>query len=46
MIELQDVDKVFQRKGKTTRALNNINLKIEQGDIYGIIGYSGAGKST
>jgi len=46
MIELQDVDKIFQRKGKTTRALNHINLKIEQGDIYGIIGYSGAGKST
>ncbi|KQN52172.1 methionine ABC transporter ATP-binding protein [Serratia sp. Leaf50] len=46
MIELQGVDKVFQRKGKTTQALNNINLKIEQGDIYGIIGYSGAGKST
>ncbi len=46
MIELQDVDKLFQRKGKTTQALKNINLKIEQGDIYGIIGYSGAGKST
>lgn len=46
MIELHDVDKVFQRKGKTTQALKNINLKVEQGDIYGIIGYSGAGKST
>jgi D-methionine transport system ATP-binding protein len=46
MIEIQNVDKHFQRKGKTTQALNNINLKIEQGDIYGIIGYSGAGKST
>lgn len=46
MIELQDVDKLFQRKGITTQALKNINLKIEQGDIYGIIGYSGAGKST
>lgn len=46
MIELQEVDKRFQRKGITTQALKNINLKIEQGDIYGIIGYSGAGKST
>ena len=27
-------------------ALKNINLKVEEGDIYGIIGYSGAGKST
>ncbi|MGA7585002.1 MAG: ATP-binding cassette domain-containing protein [Rouxiella badensis] len=46
MIELHDVDKVFQRKGITTRALNNINLRVERGDIFGIIGYSGAGKST
>ena len=27
-------------------ALNNVNLTIEKGDIYGIIGFSGAGKST
>ena len=27
-------------------ALKNINLEIEKGDIFGIIGLSGAGKST
>ena len=28
------------------KALENVNLTVEQGDIYGIIGMSGAGKST
>ncbi|UXY11557.1 ATP-binding cassette domain-containing protein [Kosakonia sp. ML.JS2a] len=46
MIEFRNVSKTFARKGNAILALDNINLKIEQGDIFGIIGYSGAGKST
>jgi len=37
------VNKIYNNK---VNALKNINLKVEEGDIYGIIGYSGAGKST
>lgn len=44
MIELKNVNKIFDKP--YTVALNNINLKINDGDIYGIIGLSGAGKST
>lgn len=33
-------------KGKFVRALNNINLKIENGERVGIIGRNGSGKST
>lgn len=29
-----------------THALNKVNLKIEQGDLIGIIGHTGSGKST
>ena len=43
MIELKNVNKIYDNK---VHALKNINLKVEEGDIYGIIGYSGAGKST
>ena len=43
MIELKNVNKIYNNK---VNALKNINLKVEEGDIYGIIGYSGAGKST
>lgn len=46
MIELHDVYKTFDSKGKSVHALKKINIKIEKGIIFGVIGYSGAGKST
>ena len=45
MIELKDIKKIFQTKKGTVEAVNGVNLSIESGDIYGIVGYSGAGKS-
>jgi D-methionine transport system ATP-binding protein len=42
MIEISNLNKSF---GKNT-VLDNINIKINQGDIFGIVGHSGAGKST
>ncbi|WP_054707526.1 methionine ABC transporter ATP-binding protein [Bacillus sp. JCM 19041] len=46
MIEFKQVSKTYHTNGKTINALDQIDLKIEQGDIYGVIGFSGAGKST
>ncbi|RBN39207.1 methionine ABC transporter ATP-binding protein, partial [Priestia megaterium] len=46
MIELKNVNKDFFIKNKPVQALNEINLKVDKGEIYGIIGLSGAGKST
>lgn len=46
MIRIQHLTKRFATASGTLVALNNINLKIQDGDIYGIIGMSGAGKST
>ena len=43
MIELQHLTKRFATQGGTVVALNDINLTIQDGDIYGIIGMSGAG---
>ena len=45
MIELKYLSKTFQMKDGAVKALQNINLTINDGDIYGIIGMSGAGKS-
>ena len=46
MIELRNVGKVYQAREGSHRALESVNLTIEDGDIFGIIGASGAGKST
>ena len=43
MIELKNITKQYD---DGTIAIKDINLKIQDGDIYGIIGLSGAGKST
>lgn len=42
MIELSQVKKTFEQQ----TVVNLDNLKIEQGEIYGLIGPNGAGKST
>lgn len=46
MIEFKNLSKTFQTADGKVEALKNINLTIEDGDICGIIGMSGAGKST
>lgn len=46
MIELINVSKHFETVSGKVEAVNNVSLKIEKGDIFGIIGLSGAGKST
>lgn len=46
MIELKNISKTFERNNTLIPALQGVNLKIDEGDIYGVIGYSGAGKST
>jgi energy-coupling factor transporter ATP-binding protein EcfA2 len=44
LIELKDVS--FTYRGSKTQALKNVSLTIEQGEFVGLIGPTGAGKST
>ena len=46
MIELQHIDKIYHTSSGDLHALKDINLTINEGEIYGIIRLSGAGKST
>jgi D-methionine transport system ATP-binding protein len=45
LIQVLNVSKTFKTKEGSVEALKNISLNIEKGDIFGIIGMSGAGKS-
>jgi len=47
MIKLENINKRFESEnGDLVFALDDINLQIEAGEIFGIIGQSGSGKST
>ena len=46
MIEIRHLGKTFKTSAGDIVALDDINLTIADGEIFGIIGLSGAGKST
>ena len=46
MIKIENLSKKFNGKNGKITALDNINIEMHDGDIFGIIGMSGADKST
>lgn len=46
MISIKGLSKKFTSKDKQITAVDQLTLDIKKGDIFGVIGYSGAGKST
>ncbi len=46
MIKIENLSKIYKHQDHETLALDNINLSIEAGSIFGIIGKSGSGKSS
>jgi energy-coupling factor transport system ATP-binding protein len=47
MIEIEDVSFTYRMgKADAVPALNELNLKIEPGQLVAIIGHNGSGKST
>ena len=46
MIEFQQARKSYRSAGQDSAALQPLDLRIEAGEVFGIIGHSGAGKST
>ena len=45
-LQIDHVDKAFERGGQRSEVLKDITLGIEKGDVIAIIGHSGCGKST
>ncbi|EKT63788.1 methionine ABC transporter ATP-binding protein [Providencia burhodogranariea] len=46
MITFQNIQKIYEKEGHSLAALKDVNLHVNEGDIFGFIGYSGAGKSS
>ncbi len=46
LIHLQNVSKIYKAKHGDVNAVQDVTLDIKKGEIFGIIGYSGAGKSS
>lgn len=46
MIKITELKKVYGSESEGVTALDKVNLKVNKGEIFGIIGLSGAGKST
>ena len=46
MIEIRDVSKIYETKKRKVIGVDAVTLTIHKGDIFGIVGYSGAGKSS
>lgn len=46
LIEITNLSKTYYSSTNETKALDNININVEEGKIYGVLGPSGCGKST
>lgn len=46
MIEIKNLTKTYFTKDREVKAVNNVSITIHDGEIFGIVGYSGAGKSS
>lgn len=46
VIEINDLNKIYNTKDKNIEVLNNLNASFDFGKFYAIMGHSGCGKST
>src|SRR6478672_3776356 len=45
-IETRQLQRSFGSRGRTVTAVDGIDLRVEEGEVYGFLGPNGAGKTT
>ena len=46
-LKVENLTKIYSKKSSTgIKALNNLNLEVKEGEIFGLLGPNGAGKTT
>ncbi|HEY8759886.1 MAG TPA: ABC transporter ATP-binding protein [Candidatus Dormibacteraeota bacterium] len=45
-VETQDLGRIYKTRNETITALTSVDLKVRQGELYGVLGPNGAGKTT
>ena len=46
VLSVKNLNKIYSKKSKTINALNDLNLDVQEGEIFGLLGPNGAGKTT
>ena len=47
VLSVKNLNKIYSKKrGKAIHAINNLNLDVQEGEIFGLLGPNGAGKTT
>ena len=46
LLEISDLQVIYKTKEKTVFAVNNLNLTLDRGETLGLVGETGAGKTT
>ena len=46
MIEVEQLEKTFDSGDDAVRAVRGVDFEVKQGEIFGLLGANGAGKST